>query len=261
MKVRTLAATISPSLVVAALAMVWAVASPLAAPCASAVPLEQIASAPSETAAFVARINSIRASQGLNTLSVDGNLTGIAQDWAVNMASQDSIFHRVDLRDGVTSLWRRLGENVGVGPSVEQLMDAFVASPGHHKNVVDPVFTHIGVGTVRTSDGMLYTAHEFAAIEGAAPPVTAPPVTTAPAPKPAPPATTPRVTAPPTTVAPTTTTTTEPPTMVTRTPSTGTQHKLQDGRGQNQQQQQRKNQGRCRPHGAATLLAAAIVAE
>ncbi len=257
MKFRTIVTTFSTTLIVAALATVWAVASPLTAGCAAATPLEQIASAPGESSAFIAKINELRVSHGLNPLAVDGNLNGIAQHWAVNMASQDSIFHRLDLRDGITSLWRRLGENVGMGPNLNELMQAFIASPGHYKNLVDPSFTHIGVGTVRTPNGLMYTAHEFASIEGSV----APPVTTPPAPRVTTPrvttalVTTPRVTAPPTTAAPTTTTTTEPPVTVERQVSAAQDHKLQDSGADDDQQQQHKNQGRCRAHRSTTLSA------
>jgi uncharacterized protein YkwD len=256
-KLRTLATTFSTTLIVAALATVWAVASPLSAGCAFATPLEQIVPAPGDSANFVAQINQLRASQGLGALSVDGNLSAIAQDWSVTMASQDSIFHRDDLRSGVTSLWKRLGENVGMGPNVNDLMQAFIASPGHYKNLVDPIFTHIGVGTVRTPDGLMYTAHEFASIEGSAPPVSPPPTT----PKVTTPrVTTPRVTtprvpapAPPTTAAPTTTT--EPEVTVEREVSASLQNELQDGGTEDDQQKQNKNQGRCRAHKSTTVSA------
>jgi len=255
-KLRTLATTFSTTLIVAALATVWAVASPLAAGCAFATPIEQISPVPSESAAFVAKINELRASQGLNPLSVDGNLTSVAQDWAVNMASQDSIFHRDDLRSGITSSWRRLGENVGMGPNVNDLMQAFIASPGHYKNLVDPIFTHIGVGSVRTPDGLMYTAHEFAAIEGSAPAPVSPPPTTPRVTTPrvtTPRVTTPRVTAPPTTAAPTPTT--EPVVTVERSVSAAEQDELQDGSAQDDQQEQNKNKGRCRAHSTNTVTA------
>ena len=261
MKVKLFPTTLSTTLIVAAVASAWAVASPLAAGCASATPLEQIAHVPGESSQFVAEINQLRRSQGLGDLSVDGNLTAIAQDWAVNMASQDSIFHRDNLSSGVTGNWKRLGENVGMGPNVGDLMQAFIHSPGHYKNLVDPTFTHIGVGSVRTPDGLMYTAHEFAAMSGysAPAPVTSPPP---PAPTPAPRVTTPRVTtprvttprvtAPPTTAAPAPPTT-EPPVTVER--SAADQDELQDGSAEDQQQQQDKNKGRCRAHGGLRLMA------
>ena len=147
-----------------------------------------------------------------------------------------------------------------MGPNVNELMQAFIASPGHYKNLVDPSFTHIGVGTVRTPDGLMYTAHEFASIEGSvAPPVTAPPTTPAvTTPRVTTPrVTTPAVTAPPTTAAPTTTTTTEPPVTVERQVSAAQDHKLQDSGADDDQQQQHKNQGRCRAHRSTTLICVA----
>lgn len=248
LQARTALTTFSTTLVVAVLAAAWAVASPLQVNCAIAVPVGEIAPAPSETNMFVSAINQLRAEKGLNPLAVDGQLSGIANDWAVQMAQADGISHRLDLRAGITALWRRLGENVGFGPTVTSLMNAFIASAGHYKNLVDPTFTHIGVGTVRTSNGMLYTAHEFAALEGSAPAVTAPRVTT-----PAP--TTPRVTAPkvtappppvtspPTTVAPPVPTTLE--TTVVRLPA---EKKLQNSGAENQQQQKSQSNSRCRSH-------------
>src|SRR5689334_6865423 len=115
--------------------------------CAAAATVEQTGATPSEAQAFVAKINELRVSKGLNALAVDGNLTSIAQDWSAKMASDQAISHRSDLSSGVTSNWRRLGENVGRGPDVDQLMAAFTASQAHYNNMVDPTFTHIGVGT------------------------------------------------------------------------------------------------------------------
>ncbi|HUR76550.1 MAG TPA: CAP domain-containing protein [Acidimicrobiales bacterium] len=258
MKARTLVTTFSTSLIVAGLAAVWTVTSPLAASCAAAVPPEQITSAPAESSEFVSAINQLRRSQGLNDLAVNGNLTSVAQDWAVHMAGEDGISHRANLSDGIYIDWRRLGENVGMGPNVDDLMQAFIASPGHYKNLVDATFTHVGVGTVRTPDGLLYTAHEFAAVQGASasPPATSKP----PAPR-APRATTPRPTTPrvasvpkaPVATVPPTTTTTEAPVTVER--STAEQDELQNGGAENHQQQQNKNEGRCRAHGARRVVA------
>ncbi|HVE93495.1 MAG TPA: CAP domain-containing protein [Acidimicrobiales bacterium] len=137
---------------------------------------ETAQASPGDESAFVSAINRIRADRGLGSLRVDGELAGIARNWSYRMAADGAISHRPDLREGVSSNWTSLGENVGVGPSVSDLMNAFVNSPGHYKNIVEPKFTHIGVGAVVT-DGMIYTAHEFMAVEGSS---------SAPAPAPAP---------------------------------------------------------------------------
>ncbi len=63
---------------------------------------------------------------------------------------------------GAPADWTKAGENVGRGGTVDAVWDAFMASPSHAANVLDPAFTRIGVGVVRTPDGVLYTAHRFA---------------------------------------------------------------------------------------------------
>lgn len=244
-------ATFTTSLLVATAAAAFAVASPTGISCAFAAEQSLISAAPSESNAFVAAINELRISKGVGPLSVDGNMTDIAQSWANSMALADGISHRADLRAGVTGDWQTLGENVGVGPAVGSLMDAFIASPGHYKNLVDPRFTHVGVGTVRIG-GILYTAHEFMALRGgsvASTPAPAPavPVTAAPriktvaAPKPV-------VTAPPTTAAPVTTVPPTPTTLPTAVEELPADEELQSSSHDDEQKQQSKSDGRCRPH-------------
>lgn len=157
---------------------------------------------------FVARINQLRASRGLGTLTVDPELTAVARQWAATMAGQGRIFHASDLSQGVGADWQKLGENVGVGNDVPRLFQAFVDSPSHLANLVDPSFTRVGVGVVNAG-GRLYTAHRFMALAPPAPPTTAPPSTVAPTT--AAPTTVPPTTTPPTTVAPTTAPTTVAP--------------------------------------------------
>ena len=111
--------------------------------------------------AFVAKINALRASKGLGQLRVDGELTAIARRWAASMAAKGNIAHNPSFSQWVTADWVKLGENVGMGPTVDQLHRAFVASPTHYKNLVDPDFQLVGVGVVVASDGTLFTAHQF----------------------------------------------------------------------------------------------------
>ena len=186
-RAKTFATSISTTLIVAALASVWAVTSPLSASCASAFSGDQIVASPAESAAFVNEVNKVRASKGLSALAVSSNLASVAQDWAVHMAQQEGLSHRPNLAAGVTVDWKLLGENVGRAPEVDQQMTAFINSATHYKNLVEGSFTHIGVGTVRTPDGLLYTAHEFANVRPAAPaPSTAPAPSAAPTSAPAP---------------------------------------------------------------------------
>ena len=214
MRAKTFATSVVTTLILSAVASIWAVTSPLSASCASAWAGPQITPAPAETAAFVNEVNKLRASKGLNALAVSDNLSSVALDWANHMAGQEALAHRPNLAAGVTENWKLLGENVGRAANVNEQMTAFVNSPTHYKNLVEGSFTHIGVGSVRTPDGYLYTAHEFANVKPAAAPAPAPTVapTTAPAPKVVAQQSAPVVTAP--APAPSTTVTTEAPVVV-----------------------------------------------
>ena len=157
-------------------------------------------------AEFVASINQLRASKGLSALTLDGQLAGSSRVWTDQMKADGSISHAPDLSVGVTQNWQKLGENVGVGPTVTALMDAFIASPGHYANLVDPVYTRVGVGVVWDGN-VMYTTHRFMSIAAAAspppatdpPPTLPPPVLPAATPEPAPPTTATPAPAPPTT--------------------------------------------------------------
>jgi hypothetical protein len=125
-------------------------------------------------AQFVAKINELRQSRGLNPLQVDGELTDQARAWAETMRQAGHIYHASDLSVGITSDWQKLGENVGVGGEVAALFDAFVASPKHFENLVDPAYTYVGVGVVWDGSRM-YTTHRFMAVFPPAPSTTQPP--------------------------------------------------------------------------------------
>lgn len=124
-------------------------------------------------AEFVARINQLRASQGLHPLAVHSNLVEKARSWSATMAAEGRIWHS-DLTSGITADWQRIGENVGVGPSVASLHDAFVASPGHYKNLVATDFTYIGIGITVDATGTIYVAEEFMVLRSAPAPAAAP---------------------------------------------------------------------------------------
>ena len=179
-----------------------------------------------DEADFVARVNATRASVGLAPLTVDSQLTSLARGWAGQMrdgvcGEGNNICHAGSLSSGVSRQWEKLGENVGTGPSVGDVMPAFIASPSHYANIVDPSYTHIGVGVV-WDGGRLYTTHRFMAV--AAPPPTTTTTTTAAPATAAPPNPSPEVNAAPATTAVTNTS----PTAPTQAPATSTAPRTAD---------------------------------
>ena len=189
----------------------------LAVAIATVLPATAQADTVSDEATFVAKINALRASKGLRALQVDPVLVNKARLWSAGMADAGKIWHST-LSDGVTEDWKKLGENVGMGGSVDGLHDAFVASPHHYENLVDPAFEYVGIGVVKSGSTIFVSEVFMQLMGGTSPavstPTTAPrattsaprPTTTTTRPKPA--VTVPQVKAP---VAAPTTTTTAPP--------------------------------------------------
>ena len=114
---------------------------------------------PAAESDFIARINSLRASRGLGALQQHSVLTAKAQAWAAHMAATGCLCHS-NLSDGVTVGWRKLGENVGRGPGVLSLHDAFVNSPAHQANMLDGAFGYVGVG-VAYGGGQMWVSEVF----------------------------------------------------------------------------------------------------
>jgi uncharacterized protein YkwD len=115
---------------------------------------------------FVQLINDLRVSDGLEPLGVHNELVGPSRGWAQQLSNNGSLSHAADLSVGVTVYWTKLGENVGVAAQdqVQQLFDAFVTSPTHYENLIDPSFRFIGVGVVYDDEGRMWTAHRFMAL-------------------------------------------------------------------------------------------------
>ncbi len=126
------------------------------------------------------------------------------------MVGAGQISHNPNLAGEVGGAWTKLGENVGVGYDVASLMQAFIDSPGHYQNLVEPSWNYVGVGVQVAGDGRIYTTHDFMQLPEAAAPLSPPPAPPPPPPPPTPVPTTapppPATSAPTTTVSPPTTT-------------------------------------------------------
>lgn len=115
---------------------------------------------PAPEAQVLAHINATRATAGVPPLTTDPVATGVAQEWAAEMAAAGRISHRADLRVGMPANWSMLGENVGTSGSVAALGPAFVASPTHYANLVDARFRTVGIGVAVAGD-RVFVAQEF----------------------------------------------------------------------------------------------------
>ena len=94
-------------------------------------------------------------------LAVDGTLVSVARSWAGNMAAAGGISHNPSLASQGPSGWQKLGENVGQGGNVDSLLQAFVNSPAHYQNLVDPAFNYVGIGVVYGSGDLIFVTVDF----------------------------------------------------------------------------------------------------
>jgi len=95
----------------------------------------------------------------LAPLTSRADLTSVAETWASHMAATDTLRHNPALMRFVHN-WQAVGENVGDGPTIGDLDAAFMASPSHRANVLDPSYNDVGVGTA-VRDGVIWISVVF----------------------------------------------------------------------------------------------------
>ncbi len=140
-----------------------------------------------DEALFISLVNQLRTGKGLQPLAPHPDLHAGAVTWTAVLSNNGELSHAPDLAAGVNANWAKLGENVGVASTgqTQQLFDAFVASPSHYANLVDPDFRYIGVAVVYDGSGRMWTTHRFMKLfedpVATAPASTSPPATAAPA--------------------------------------------------------------------------------
>ncbi|HUR22586.1 MAG TPA: CAP domain-containing protein [Acidimicrobiales bacterium] len=133
-----------------------------------------------DAARLLSLTNQVRSSRSLGSLTVDAELSAVAQRWAATLAAQGVLSHNAALPSQVTG-WKSLGENVGVGGTVDAIHNGFLASPTHLENLVDPAFTRVGFGIVRP-DARIFVVEVF--MKPAPTPAAAATATTTTAPRP-----------------------------------------------------------------------------
>jgi uncharacterized protein YkwD len=106
-------------------------------------------------------------------LKLVSQLNEAAREHARDMAKHSRLAH--EGTDGSTPAirvsreryaWRIVGENVASGPTTaEEVMEGWLASPGHCENLMNPRFTDMGIAYVvdSRSESGVYWAQEFAA--------------------------------------------------------------------------------------------------
>jgi len=106
-------------------------------------------------------INRARKDANRPTLRYSYALSRVARGHSALMASKGTIFHTSNLAYSFRNFsWTIGGENVGMGPSMNALHAAFMASPHHRDNNLDKRFHRFGVGVV-WKNGVAYVTVQF----------------------------------------------------------------------------------------------------
>jgi uncharacterized protein YkwD len=100
------------------------------------------------------KVNAARRKAGAPPLRSDPLLEKAAQKHAEDMLARGYFAHESPSGTTVKERareagyeWRTIGENIAEGQfTVDEVMDTWMESPGHRRNILDPAFTEIGIG-------------------------------------------------------------------------------------------------------------------
>jgi uncharacterized protein YkwD len=104
--------------------------------------------------------NKKRRENSLTEFIYDQELTNFAQAHADWMASRNKLEHQSLSK--IMDNWHTAGENIAYGQrTVEEVMNSWMNSSGHRRNILNKSFTHIGLGRASTKNGTIYWCVDF----------------------------------------------------------------------------------------------------
>ncbi|HUW83556.1 MAG TPA: CAP domain-containing protein [Phycisphaerae bacterium] len=115
-------------------------------------------------------VNAERVAEGMAPLRADGTLAEMAEDYACEMVEGEFFAHENPdtgstpgtRADDHGYVYYEVGENLAVGyDSPEDVMVAWMDSPGHRANILHDSYTELGVGVRVALDGQIYWVQEF----------------------------------------------------------------------------------------------------
>ena len=110
-------------------------------------------------------LNGERVQRGLHPLKVDMEITKVARLKSQDMVDNGYFSHNSPTYGSPFDMMKQFGvkyiyggENLAGNPSVQNAHDSLMKSEGHRKNILNPNFTHIGIGVREGSRyGKIYT--------------------------------------------------------------------------------------------------------
>jgi uncharacterized protein YkwD len=112
-------------------------------------------------------LNHERAAQGLPPLHWDAALASAAREHASRMAQRNVLSHQLpgepQVQDRATKAgahFTTIAENIAVASNSATIHSAWMQSPHHRENILDPELNGVGIGVVKGTDG-LFAVQDF----------------------------------------------------------------------------------------------------
>jgi uncharacterized YkwD family protein/spore coat assembly protein SafA len=114
-------------------------------------------------------VNKERVSRGLMALKTGSTLSYVARLKSQDMVNKGYFSHTsptygspFNMMEHFGISFSAAGENIAYGqPTAASVMTAWMNSPGHRANILNPSYTYIGVGAAKNSRGVIYWTQEF----------------------------------------------------------------------------------------------------
>lgn len=113
--------------------------------------------------------NQERAKNGLAPLRPDWQVSRVARHKSQDMRDHNYFAHQsptygspFDMLRSYNISYRSAAENIAMGQtSAQEVVRSWLNSPGHRRNILNPNYTHIGVGYVEGGTGRFYWTQMF----------------------------------------------------------------------------------------------------
>ncbi len=110
-----------------------------------------------ETLKMIALVNQERVEAGLKKLESDDVLIKLAQEKGLDMIRFNYFGHYskrlgtvYDQLDQENLIYQAAAENLAKAPNYQRAFQSLLASPAHRSNILNPRFTKIGIGVIRS---------------------------------------------------------------------------------------------------------------